>query len=128
MNGEVAAAGSFSTSKVLVIGADVAGLAAISTASNMGAIVGGEFLLLDFAEDECDEGTWYAKVISDAFIQKDMELFREQAKEWQNIITTAAIPGRPAPKLIWKDVVDNMSSGSVIINLAGATGDNCKLT
>jgi len=144
LNGEVTAAGSFSASKVLVIGAGVAGLAAISTASNMGAIVrafdtrldckeqveslGGEFLLLDFAEDEGDEGTGYAKVMSDAFIQKEMGLFREQAKECQIIITTAAIPGRPAPKLIMKDAVDNMSSGSVIIDLAGATGGNCELT
>lgn len=144
LNGEVTAAGSFAASKVLVIGAGVAGLAAVSTASNMGAIVrafdtrleckeqveslGGEFLVLDFNEDGGDAGTGYAKVMSDAFYQKEMEMFREQAKECQIIITTAAIPGRPAPKLIMKDAVDNLAPGSVIVDLAGATGGNCELT
>jgi NAD(P) transhydrogenase alpha subunit len=144
LNGEVTAAGSFAASKVLVVGAGVAGLAAISTASNMGAIVrafdtrleckeqveslGGEFLILDFTEDGGDAGTGYAKVMSDEFYQKEMEMFREQAKECQIIITTAAIPGRPAPKLIMKDAVDNLAPGSVIVDLAGATGGNCELT
>jgi len=143
-NGEVTAAGSFPASKVLVVGAGVAGLAAISAASNMGAIVrafdtrlecaeqveslGGSFLVLDFAEDGGDAGTGYAKVMSDDFYKKEMEMFREQAKECQIIITTAAIPGRPAPKLIMKDAVDNMAAGSVIVDLAGATGGNCELT
>ena len=144
-NGEVTAAGSFAASKVLVVGAGVAGLSAISTAASMGAIVRafdtrleckeqveslkGEFLVLDFdSEDGGDSGTGYAKVMSDAFIQKEMEMFREQAKECQIIITTAAIPGRPAPKLIMKDAVDNMAPGSVIVDLAGATGGNCELT
>jgi len=144
LNGEITAAGSFPASKVLVVGAGVAGLAAISTASNMGAIVrafdtrleckeqveslGGEFLILDFKEDGDDAGTGYAKVMSDAFYQKEMEMFREQASECNIIITTAAIPGRPAPKLIMKDAVDNMGPGSVIVDLAGATGGNCELT
>jgi NAD(P) transhydrogenase alpha subunit len=145
LNGEVTAAGNFPASKVLVVGAGVAGLAAISTASNMGAIVrafdtrleckeqveslGGEFLVLNFNnEDGGDAGTGYAKVMSDAFYQKEMEMFREQAKECQIIITTAAIPGRPAPKLIMKDAVDNLAPGSVIVDLAGATGGNCELT
>jgi NAD(P) transhydrogenase subunit alpha len=88
----------------------------------------GEFLVLDFKEDGGDAGTGYAKVMSDAFIQKEMEMFREQAKECQIIITTAAIPGRPAPKLIMKDAVDNLAPGSVIVDLAGATGGNCELT
>jgi len=144
-NGEVTAAGNFAASKVLVVGAGVAGLAAVSTSSSMGAIVRafdtrleckeqveslkGEFLVLDFKdEDGGDSGTGYAKVMSDAFIQKEMEMFREQAKECQIIITTAAIPGRPAPKLIMKDAVDNMAPGSVIVDLAGATGGNCELT
>lgn len=143
-NGEVTAAGNFAASKVLVVGAGVAGLAAISTASNMGAIVrafdtrleckeqveslGGDFLILDFKEDGGDAGTGYAKVMSDAFYQKEMEMFREQAKECQIIVTTAAIPGRPAPKLIMKDAVDNLAPGSVIVDLAGATGGNCELT
>lgn len=145
LNGEVTAAGSFAASKVLVVGAGVAGLSAITTASNMGAIVrafdtrleckeqveslGGEFLVLDFSDDDGDDGgTGYAKVMSDAFYQKEMEMFREQAKECQIIITTAAIPGRPAPKLIMKDAVDNLAPGSVIVDLAGATGGNCELT
>lgn len=144
LNGEVTAAGSFAASKVLVVGAGVAGLAAVSTASNMGAIVrafdtrleckeqveslGGEFLVLDFAEDGGDAGTGYAKVMSDDFYKKEMEMFREQAKECQIIITTAAIPGRPAPKLIMKDAVDCLAPGSVIVDLAGATGGNCELT
>lgn len=144
-NGETTAAGSFAAAKVLVVGAGVAGLAAITTASSMGAIVhafdtrleckeqveslGGEFLVLDFgSEDGGDSGTGYAKVMSDDFIKKEMEMFREQAKECQIIITTAAIPGRPAPKLIMKDAVDNMQPGSVIVDLAGATGGNCELT
>merc|ERR1711957_768086 len=126
------AAGNFPPSKILVVGAGVAGLAA-----NMGAIVkafdtrletkeqveslGGEFLVLDFGEDGGD-ASGYAKTMSDEFYQKEMEMFREEAKECQIIITTAAIPGRPAPKLIMKDAVDNMQPGSVIIDLAGATG------
>jgi NAD(P) transhydrogenase alpha subunit len=144
LNGETTAAGSFPASKVLVVGTGVAGLSAISTASNMGAIVrafdtrleckeqveslGGEFLILDFDEDGGDAGTGYAKVMSDAFYQKEMEMFREQATECQIIITTAAIPGRPAPKLIMKDAVDKLAPGSVIVDLAGATGGNCELT
>lgn len=143
-NGEVTAAGSFDATKVLVVGAGVAGLAAISTASSMGAIVrafdtrleckeqveslGGDFLVLNFADSGGDTGTGYAKVMSDEFYQKEMEMFREQAKECQIIITTAAIPGRPAPKLIMKDAVDNLPPGSVIVDLAGATGGNCELT
>lgn len=144
-NGEVTAAGNFAASKVLVVGAGVAGLSAISTAASLGAIVRafdtrleckeqveslkGEFLVLDFKdEDGGDSGTGYAKVMSDTFIQKEMEMFREQAKECQIIITTAAIPGRPAPKLIMKDAVDNLAPGSVIVDLAGATGGNCELT
>jgi len=145
LNGEVTAAGNFSACKVLVIGAGVAGLAAISTASSMGAIVrafdtrldcrdqveslGGEFLVLDFGNEEGgDTGTGYAKVMSDDFYKKEMDMFRQQAKECQIIITTAAIPGRPAPKLIMKDAVDNLQPGSVIVDLAASTGGNCELT
>ncbi|KAL7551680.1 hypothetical protein ACHAWF_014871 [Thalassiosira exigua] len=145
LNGEVTAAGKFDACKVMVVGAGVAGLAAIGTAASMGAIVyafdtrletkdevesmGGTFLVLDF--DEKDDGgnsSGYAKVMSEDFYKKEMELFREQAKACQIIITTAAIPGRPAPKLIMKDAVDNMQAGSVIVDLAGATGGNCELT
>lgn len=143
-NGEITAAGNFPAAKVLVVGAGVAGLAAIGTAANLGAVVrafdtrletaeqieslGGEFLVLDFGEEDGGDNAGYAKVMSDAFYQKEMELFRDQAKECQIIITTAAIPGRPAPKLIMKDAVDNLQAGSVIVDLAGATGGNCELT
>jgi H+-translocating NAD(P) transhydrogenase subunit alpha len=120
MNGEVTAAGSFPAAKVLVIGAGVAGLAAIGTASNLGAIVrsfdtrleckeqieslGGEFLILDFGNEQGGDSSGYAKVMSPEFIAKEMELFREQAKECHIIITTAAIPGMRAPILIKKEV------------------------
>jgi H+-translocating NAD(P) transhydrogenase subunit alpha len=145
LNGEVTAAGSFPPSKVLVIGAGVAGLAAIGTAKNMGAIVrafdtrletkeqveslGGEFLVLDFGKDEAGgTASGYAKVMSDDFYQKEMEMFKEQAREVDIIITTAAIPGVKAPVLIKQDAVDAMKAGSVIIDLAGSTGGNCALT
>ena len=143
LNGETTAAGSFPPSKVLIIGAGVAGLAAIGVAANMGAVVrafdtrletkdqvesmGGEFLVLDFKESGGD-ASGYAKVMSNEFYQKEMELFRKQAKECQIIITTALIPGRPAPKLIMKDAVDNMKAGSVIVDLASPNGGNCELT
>lgn len=141
LNGEITAAGSFPASKVMVIGVGVAGLSAIGTAISMGAIVkafdtrlatkdevesmGGEFLKLDFGDEEGGDEAGYAKVMSDAFVKKEMDLFREQAKECNIIITTAAIPGRPPPKLLMKDAVDNMQPGSVIVDLAGG---NCELT
>eukprot|EP00986_Skeletonema_menzelii_P010002 scaffold4693_cov149-Skeletonema_menzelii.AAC.4 len=147
MNGEVTSAGSFGACKVLVIGAGVAGLAAIATASNMGAIVrafdtrlecreqveslGGEFLVPEFDEEDGEgdmEGTGYSRIMSEEYYMKEMELFSEQAKECQIIITTAAIPGRPAPKLLMKDAVDKMQPGSVIVDLAASTGGNCQLT
>ena len=135
LNGEVTAAGSFPPSKVLVIGAGVAGLAAIGTAKNMGAIVrafdtrletkeqveslGGEFLVLDFGADEAGgTSSGYAKVMSDEFYKKEMEMFKEQAKEVDVIITTAAIPGRRAPILIKEEAVNELKVGSVIVDLA----------
>jgi len=144
-NGEVTAAGKFDACTFLVVGAGVAGLAAIGAAANMGAIVrafdtrletkdqvesmGGSFLVLNFEDkDGGGDAAGYAKVMSNEFYEKEMEMFREQAKKCQVIITTAAIPGRPAPKLIMKDAVDNMQAGSVIVDLAGATGGNCELT
>lgn len=143
LNGEVTAAGSFQPSKIMVIGAGVAGLAAIGTGKNMGAIVrgfdtrleckeqveslGGEFLVLDFEEDGGDSAG-YAKVMSDDFIKKEMEMFKEQAKDVDIIITTAAIPGRRAPILIKEEAVNEMKDGSVIVDLAGSTGGNCALT
>jgi len=144
--GEVTSAGTFPPANVLVIGCGVAGLAAISTAVGMGAVVrafdtrldckeeveslGGIFLTLNFdGEEEGDTGdTGYAKVMSDEFYKKEMNLFNEQAKEVNIIITTAAIPGRRAPTLLKKEAVDNLTSGSIIIDLAASTGGNCELT
>ena len=141
LNGEITAAGSFPATKVMVIGVGVAGLSAIGTAIRMGAIVkafdtrlatkgevesmGGEFLKLDFGDEEGGDDKGYAKIMSDTFVKKEMQLFREQAKECNIIITTAAIPGRSPPKLLMKDAVDRMQSGSVIVDL---TGGNCELT
>ena len=143
--GQITAAGKVPPAKVLVIGAGVAGLAAIGAARGMGAIVrafdtrpeaaeqvesmGAEFLMLDFADDEDGAGEGgYAKVMSKEFIDAEMALFREQAKEVDIIITTALIPGRPAPELIMTDMVESMKPGSVIVDLAAEQGGNCKLT
>ena len=141
--GQITAAGKVPPAKVLVIGAGVAGLAAIATANSLGAIVrsfdtrpevkeqvesmGADFLLLDFVEDGSGEGG-YAKTMSDEFIAAEMALFTEQAKDVDIIITTALIPGKPAPKLITKDMVSSMKDGSVIVDLAAEQGGNCELT
>lgn len=127
--GQITAAGKVPPAKVLVIGAGVAGLAAIGTARSLGAIVrafdtrlevaeqiesmGGEFLKLDFPEDE-DGSTagGYAKVMSDEFLKAEMALFAEQAKEVDIIITTALIPGKPAPRLVTKEMVDSKAGFS----------------
>ena len=142
--GQITAAGKVPPAQVLVIGAGVAGLAAIGTANSLGAVVrafdtrlevaeqiesmGGKFLKLDFPQESGGSGDGYAKVMSDEFITAEMKLFAEQAKEVDIIITTAAIPGKPAPKLITKEMVESMKSGSVIVDLAAATGGNCELT
>ena len=141
--GQVTAAGKVPPAKVLVIGAGVAGLAAIGAARGMGAIVrafdtrpevaeqvssmGGEFLMLEFDDDGSGEGG-YAKVMSDEFIEAEFALFREQAKEVDIVITTALIPGRPAPELWTEDMVESMKPGSVVVDLAAEQGGNCKLT
>ena len=141
--GQVTAAGKVPPAKVLVIGAGVAGLAAIGTAVSLGAIVrafdvrpevaeqiesmGAEFLMLDFAEDGSGEGG-YAKPASPEFIEKEMQLFREQAPEVDIVITTALIPGRPAPKLWPEEMVKLMKRGSVVVDLAAEQGGNCDLT
>lgn len=141
--GQVTAAGKVPPAKVMVIGAGVAGLAAIGAARGMGAIVrafdtrpevkeqvesmGAEFLELEFEEDGGGEGG-YAKVMSKEFIEAEMALFREQAQEVDIIITTALIPGKPAPELITQDMVESMKAGSVIVDLAAEQGGNCKLT
>lgn len=141
--GQITAAGKVPPAKVLVIGAGVAGLAAIGAANSLGAIVrafdsrpevkeqvqsmGASFLEIDFKE-EGGSGDGYAKVMSDEFNRRAMELYAEQAKEVDIIITTAAIPGKPAPRLITKEMVDSMKPGSVIVDLAAATGGNCEYT
>ena len=141
--GQITAAGKVPPAKVLVIGAGVAGLAAIGAARSLGAVVrafdtrpvvkeqveslGAEFLELDFEEDGTGAGG-YAKTMSKEFIEAEMALFREQAKEVDIIITTALIPGRPAPKLILTDMVESMKEGSVIVDLAAEQGGNCEVT
>ena len=141
--GQITAAGKIPPAKVLVIGAGVAGLAAIGTAKGMGAIVrsfdtrpevkeqiesmDAEFLMLDFKEEGAGAGG-YAKTMSKEFIDAEMALFAQQAKEVDIIITTALIPGRPAPKLITSEMVASMKAGSVIVDLAAEQGGNCELT
>ncbi len=141
--GQVTAAGKVPPAKVLVIGAGVAGLAAIGAAKSMGAIVrafdtrleakeqveslGAEFLVLEFEEDGSGDGG-YAKTMSKEFIDAEMAMFAEQAKEIDIIVTTALIPGRPAPELITTEMVESMKSGSVIVDLAAEQGGNCKLS
>ena len=142
--GQITAAGKVAPAKVLVIGAGVAGLAAIGTAKSMGAIVrsfdtrpevkeqiesmDAEFLMLDFEDEDGSGEGGYAKIMSDEFIKAEMALFAEQAKEVDIIITTALIPGRPAPRLVLADMVDSMKDGSVIVDLAAEQGGNCELT
>ncbi len=141
--GQITAAGKVPPARVMVIGAGVAGLAAIGAAKSMGAIVrafdtrpevkeqvesmDAEFLELDFEEEGSGEGG-YAKVMSEAFIQAEMALFAEQAREVDIIVTTALIPGKPAPRLITADMVKSMQPGSVIVDLAAEQGGNCELT
>ncbi|TGV09090.1 Re/Si-specific NAD(P)(+) transhydrogenase subunit alpha [Alcaligenaceae bacterium 429] len=142
--GQITAAGKMPPAEVLVIGAGVAGLAAIGAARQLGAIVkafdtrlevaeqitsmGGQFLKLDIPVENTGSGDGYAKTMSDEFIAAEMKLFAEQAKQVDIIITTAAIPGKPAPKLITREMVDSMKAGSVIVDLAALTGGNCEYT
>ena len=128
------------------MGAGVAGLAAIGTATSLGAMtyafdvrpevaeqiesMGAEFVFLDFEESQTDgaETGGYAPVSSPEFREKQLEKFRELAPEMDIVITTALIPGRPAPKLWLKDMVEMMKPGSVIVDLAAEQGGNCDLT
>ncbi|MEZ5931415.1 MAG: Re/Si-specific NAD(P)(+) transhydrogenase subunit alpha [Alphaproteobacteria bacterium] len=142
--GQVTAAGKVPPAVILVIGAGVAGLAAIGAARGMGAIVrsfdirpevaeqiesmGAEFLFLDFEGEQGGTEGGYAKPSSPEFREKQLELFRAQAPEVDIVITTALIPGRPAPKLWLKDMVEAMKPGSVIVDLAAEQGGNCDLT
>ncbi|KAH8434490.1 putative nicotinamide nucleotide transhydrogenase [Aspergillus melleus] len=138
LTGQVTAAG-----KVLVIGAGVAGLSAIASARRLGAIVrgfdtrpavreqvqslGAEFIEVDMHEDGSGQGG-YAKEMSKEFIEAEMKLFMEQAREVDIIITTALIPGKPAPKLITKEMIAAMKPGSVVVDLAAEAGGNCEAT
>jgi len=143
--GQVTAAGKVPPAKVLVVGAGVAGLAAIGTAQSLGAIVrafdvrpevaeqiesmGAEFLFLDFEDNQDGAATGgYAAPSSPEFREKQLALFLEQAPEVDIVITTALIPNREAPELWTKEMVAAMKPGSVIMDLAAEKGGNCKLT
>jgi NAD(P) transhydrogenase subunit alpha len=142
-NGQITAAGKIPPAKVFIAGAGVAGLAAIGTAAGLGAIVrandtraevadqvvslGGEFVKVDF-EEEGSGGGGYAKVMSEGFQQAQREMYAKQAREVDIIITTALIPGKPAPRLITADMVKSMKPGSVIVDMAAEQGGNCELT
>ncbi|GLU31648.1 Re/Si-specific NAD(P)(+) transhydrogenase subunit alpha [Trinickia caryophylli] len=141
--GQITAAGKMPPAKVLVIGAGVAGLAAIGAARGLGAIVrafdtrpeveqqvqslGAEFLTVDI-EEEGGGGGGYAKQMSARYIEAEMALFAAQAKEIDIIVTTALIPGKTAPRLITAEMVASMRPGSVIVDMAAEQGGNCELT
>jgi len=141
--GQITAAGKIPPAKVFIAGAGVAGLAAIGTAANLGAIVrandtraevadqvkslGGEFVKVDY-EEEGSGGGGYAKVMSEGFQKAQREMYAKQAREVDIIITTALIPGKPAPRLITAQMVQSMKPGSVIVDMAGEQGGNCELT
>lgn len=144
--GQITAAGKVNPAKVLVIGAGVAGLAAIGTSVSLGAIVkafdvrpevaeqvqsmGADFLFLDFDNKEQDGSATggYAAPSSPEFREKQLEAFRKEASDVDIVITTALIPGRDAPKLWLKDMVEEMKPGSVVVDLAAERGGNCDLT
>ena len=143
LGGQITAAGKTPPARVLVIGAGVAGLAAIGAARGLGAEVyafdtraavkeqvqslGGKFLEVSVEEDGEGKGG-YAKVMSQAFIDAEMAMFREQAPNVDIVITTALIPGRPAPKLWLREHVELMKAGSVVVDLAASQGGNCEVT
>lgn len=143
LNGQVTAAGKIPPAKVFIAGAGVAGLAAIGTAASLGAIVrandtraevadqvvslGGEFVKVDYEEDGSGGGG-YAKVMSEGFQAAQRDMYERQAREADIIITTALIPGTPAPKLITTEMVQSMKPGSVIVDMAAEQGGNCELT
>jgi NAD(P) transhydrogenase subunit alpha len=142
-NGQITAAGKVPPAKVFIAGAGVAGLAAIGTAASLGAIVrandtraevadqvvslGGEFVKVDY-EEEGSGGGGYAKVMSEGFQAAQREMYAKQAREVDIIITTALIPGKPAPRLITAEMVQSMRPGSVIVDMAAERGGNCELT
>jgi NAD(P) transhydrogenase subunit alpha len=137
--GQITAAGKMPPAKVFVVGAGVAGLAAIGTASGLGAIVrandtrpevadqvksmGGEFVAVDYEEEGSGTGG-YARVMSEGFQKAQAETYAKQARDVDIIITTALIPGRPAPRLITAEMVRSMRPGSVIVDMAAEQGGN----
>ena len=139
----ITAAGSIKPSKVLILGAGVAGLQAVATARRMGAVVevfdtrtavkeevqslGARFVEVEGATDDKEAGG-YAVEQTEEYKQRQAELIQEKAKSADVIITTAQLRGRPAPKLISKETVESMKLGSVIVDLAASTGGNCELT
>jgi NAD(P) transhydrogenase subunit alpha len=143
LNGQVTAAGKIPPARVFIAGAGVAGLAAIGTAVGLGAIVrandtraevadqvsslGGEFVKVDY-EEEGAGGGGYARVMSEGFQKAQREMYAQQAREADIIITTALIPGKPAPRLITAEMVKSMKAGSVIVDMAAEQGGNCELT
>jgi len=140
-SGQITAAGKVPPAKVFIAGAGVAGLAAIGTAASMGAVVrandtraevadqvkslGGEFVKVNY-EEEGSGGGGYAKVMSEGFQKAQREMYAQQAREVDIIITTALIPGKPAPKLITAEMVQTMKAGSVIVDMAAEQGGNCE--
>ena len=141
--GQVTAAGKVPPAKVFVIGAGVAGLAAIGAANGLGAIVratdtrpevgdqikslGAEFVPVEYQEEGTGVGG-YAKVMSEGYQRAQLAMIAKQCKEVDVVITTALIPGKPAPKLITAEMVQSMQPGSVIVDLAAEQGGNCELT
>ena len=141
--GQITAAGKVPPAKVFIIGAGVAGLAAIGAAAGLGAIVrasdtrpevadqitslGGEVVTVDYVEEGSGVGG-YAKVMSEGFQKAQRETFAKQARDVDIIITTALIPGKPAPRLITAEMVQSMKAGSVIVDMAAEQGGNCELT
>ncbi len=141
--GQITAAGKVPPAKVFIIGAGVAGLAAIGAAAGLGAIVrasdtrpevadqitslGGEVVTVDYVEEGTGVGG-YAKVMSEGFQKAQRETFAKQARDVDIIITTALIPGKPAPRLITAEMVQSMKAGSVIVDMAAEQGGNCELT
>ena len=140
----VTAAGTISPARVLVVGAGVAGLQAIATAKRLGAVVeaydtrsvvkeqiesvGGRFVELDLDTGDAEDAGGYAKAQSEEFYAKQRELLGEVAKKCDVVITTALVPGAPAPRLLEESAVAGMKHGSVIVDLAAANGGNVALT
>jgi len=140
----VTAAGTVSPARVLVIGAGVAGLQAIATARRLGAVVeaydtrpvvreqvesvGGRFVELDLETDDAEDAGGYAKAQSEAFYARQRELLGEVVKKCDVVVTTAVVPGQPAPRLIEEEAVAGMRPGSFIVDLAAERGGNCALT